>query len=186
MIWEQVLLVACALNIAGLRSRILAILLALMALVPLNDGVSLAMALRGLWGDLSITLLQLLLLAFAGKAPADLRFGYRAPLCIVLLAAMLYASALGPWNLDLYRLGYQPTVLVAISSVVALVTWWRGQTFWLWLLSIDLLAWGAGWMESTNLLDYMLDPLLMFAMLALALRNGYRAHRNRKLLLARS
>ena len=184
MIWAQVLIVGYVLTLIGLRSRIGALLLALLSLMPLHEGVSLAMALRGLWGDPGITTLQLLVLAFAGKAPPALRYGYRAPLCIALLAAALYACAIGPWNLDLYRLGYQPATLVAMLGVISLIVLWRGQSLWLWLLTIDLIAWHGGWLESTNLWDYLLDPLLMFAMLALALRNGYRAHRNRKTLLA--
>jgi hypothetical protein len=181
MIWAQVLIVAYALSLIGLRSRILALLLALLTLVPVQ-GVSLAMTLRGLWGDPSITTLQLLMLTLAGKTLPSLRSGYRAPLCIALFSAALYASALGPWNLDLYRLGYQPGSLVAVFGAIAMIAWWRGNTFWLWLLTIDLLGWHAGWLESTNLWDALLDPLLMFVMLALALRNGYRASRNRQLL----
>ena len=187
MIWVQILIVAYSLSLIGLRSRILALLLALLALVPVQ-GVSLAMALRGLWGDPSITTLQLLVISFAGKAPPALRYGYRVPLCIALLAAALYASALGPGNIDLYRLGYQPAALITVLGTVTLIAWWRKQALWLWLLTIDLIAWrigsGGGWLESTNLWDYLLDPLLMLAMLALAWRNGYRAHRNRKTLLA--
>jgi len=184
MIAAQVLIVAWLLNWLGLRSRLVAVLLALLALVPVHGGVSMAMALRGLWGDPSVTTLQLLVLALVGKTPPELRDGWRAPALITLLAAALYASALGPWNFDLYRLGYQPAALVAILGAIALLAWWRGQTLYLWLLAIDLLAWRTGWLESTNLWDALLDPLLAFALLALALRNAYRAHRSRAVLPA--
>lgn len=183
MIWAQVPIVACLLVMLGLRSRMLALLLALLILIPLRESVSLAMALRGLWGDPSITTLQLLALTLTGKVPQSLRSGYRAPAVIALSGLALYASALGPWNLDLYRFGYQPALLGGILAAVALAAWWRGQAWWLWLLTIDLFAWRAGCLESSNLWDTLLDPLLMLAMLALALRNGYRASRNRKLIL---
>lgn len=183
MIWVQVLIVAWLLVIVGLRSRLLALLFSLLALVPVHEGVSLAMALRGLWGDPSITTLQLLALALLGKTPMALRFDWRAPAGIALLGVALYASALGPWNLDLYRLGYQPLLPVGAMAAIALLACWRGQTLWLWLTAIDLIAWRAALLESTNLWDYCLDPLLVVAMLALALRNGYRAGRNRKPLL---
>jgi len=185
MIWAQVLIVAWSLAILARRSRIAASLLALLVLIPVHEGISAAMALRGLWGDPSITSLQLLTLAFAGITPTAIRHGWRAPAAIALLCAVLYASALGPWNPDLYRLGYQPAALVAAIGAIALFAWWRGQALYLWLLAIDLLAWNAGWLESTNLWDALLDPLLMFVMLALALRNGYRAHQNRKILLVK-
>ena len=175
MIWAQVLIVAYSLTLIGMRSRILVLLLALLTLAPVQ-GVSLAMALRGLWGDPSITTLQLLVLAFAGKTPPALRHGYRMPLCIALLAAALYASALGSWNLDLYRFGYQPAELVTVFGAIALIAWRRGNPLWLSLLSIDLLAWHGGWLESSNLWDYLLDPLLALVMLVLAIRNSRRRH----------
>jgi len=186
MIGAQVLIVAWLLVLIGVRSRIAAVLLALLVLVPVHGGVSPAMALRGLWGDPSVTTLQLLVLALAGRTPPALRSGWRAPACLTVVAAALYASALGPWNLDLYRFGYQPAALAAAFGAIALIAWWRGQPLYLWLLAIDLIAWRAGCLESTNLWDALLDPLLMFAMLALILRNGYRASQNRKVLPAGS
>lgn len=186
MILGQVLIVAWLLTLFGLRSRVVALLLGFLTLVPVHGGVSAAMALRGLWGDPSITTLQLLILAWAGKTPSSLRVGWRTPACFALAAAALYASYLGPWNFDLYRLGYQPAALVAFFGVLALVSWWRGQSIYLFLLATDLVAWRTRWLESTNLWDALLDPLLMAAMLALALRNAHGARQNRKALLAGS
>ena len=182
MIWAQVLIVAWLLTVLGVRSRFVAAIIASLALLPLPEGVSPALALRGLWGDPSITSLQLLALAFVGSTPASLRHGWRVPTAIALLCVSLYASALGPWNIDLYRLGYQPAVLLAALGAIALIAWWRGQPLCLWLLAIDLLAWRAGLLESSNFWDTLLDPLLMSVMLALALRNGYRARQNRHII----
>ncbi len=184
MIAAQVLIVAGLLVLIGVRSRIAAVLLALLVLVPVHGGVSPAMALRGLWGDPSVTTLQLLVLALAGRTPSALRSGWRAPAFLAMVAAALYASALGPWNFDLYRFGYQPAALVAAFGALALIAWWRGQPLYLWLLAIDLLVWRTGWLESTNLWDALLDPLLMFALAALAIRHGYRHCQNRKMVLA--
>lgn len=179
MLWMQALIVAGLLHGVAGRSRLLAIALAPLVFIPLGDGNSIATALRSLWGDPSITTVQLLLLTLSGAALADLRHGWRVPALAVVAGALLYASALGPWNIDLYRLGYQPAYLVALTGALALAAWWRGQALYLWLLVIDLFAWRMGWLESTNFWDSLLDPLLLFVMLALALRNGYRAHRNR-------
>ena len=179
MIVVQVLIVAWLLTLLGVRSRFLAALISLLVLVPVRDGVSAAMALRGLWGDPSITTLQLLVLAWVGATPRAFSEGWRAPACIAALALPLYASALGLWNLDLdlYRFGYQPAALVAALGVVALVAWWQGEPLYLYLLAIDLAAWRAGVLESTNLWDALFDPLLMFAMMALTLRNAYRTYK---------
>jgi len=179
MIAAQVLLVAWLLTLLGVRSRFVAALLSLLVLVPVHDGVSAAMALRGLWGDPSITTLQLLVLAWVGATPKAFGEDWRAPAFVAALAAALYATALGPWNFDLYRFGYQPAALVAVLGAIALVAWWRGESLYLYLLAIDLAAWRAGLLESTNLWDVLLDPLLMIAMLALAIRNGYRADKIR-------
>ena len=184
MIGAQVLIIAWVLTLIGVRSRILAVLLALLVLVPVHAGVSPAMALRGLWGDPSITTLQLLVLACAGRTPPALHSGWRAPAFITLVAAALYASALGPWNLDLYRFGYQPVALVAAFGAIALIAWWQGEALYVWLLAIDLIVWRTGWLESSNLWDALLDPLLMFVMAAIVLRNGYRAYQDRKTVLA--
>lgn len=180
MIWAQVLIVAWLLTLFGIHSRMVALLVALLVLAPIHEGVSPAMALRGLWGDPSITTLQLMLLSFVGGIPAALSHGWRAPAAIALFCMALYVSALGPWDIDLYRMGYQPATLVVALGIIALMAWWQRHGFCLWLLAIDLYAWHAGWLESPNLWDTLLDPLLMCAMLALALRNGYRAHQNRK------
>lgn len=177
MIWAQVLIVAWMLTLLGFRSRFIAFPIALLALVPVHDGVSLAMALRGLWGDPGITALQLLVLAFMGRTPATFRHGWHAPAVIVLLSLALYASALGPWDIDLYRLGYQPGWLVSALGAIALIAWWRGQSLCLWLLAVDLLAWHAGLLESRNLWDALLDPLLMLVMAVLALRNIHQCYK---------
>jgi hypothetical protein len=188
MIWAQMLIVywlAFGLMLAfGRRSLFIALVIALLAMAPLHENISAAMALRGLWGDPSITSMLLMVLSLFGKLPSALRFDWRLPALAALLGILLYASALGPWNIDLYRFGYQPVWLVAVLGAIALIAWGRGQAIYLWLLGIDLLAWQANWLESTNLWDALFDPLLIIVMLVLALRNGYRARQHRKILLA--
>jgi hypothetical protein len=174
MIWTQVLMIYWLLRLIGMRSRLIVLIISLCTLIPLQGGVSIAMALRGLWGDPCITTLQLLVLALIGTLPLSLRGDWRLPALIAAISVLLYASALGPWDLDLYRLGYQPTALLMASGAIVLLLWWRGQSLWLWLLTIDLLAWYGGWLESTNFWDYLLDPLLMLVMVILALRNKHK------------
>jgi hypothetical protein len=179
MLLGQSLIVAWLITRIGKRARLSALGAALLILLPIHDGVSAAMALRGLWGDPSITALQLLALSALGRTPAALTAGWRGPAVIVAMAAALYPMALGFGDFDPYRLGYQPWLMLAVLGLAALVAWWRGQPLYLWLLAVDLLAFAAGLPESTNLWDTLLDPLLAFAALILMLRNGWRTYQEK-------
>jgi hypothetical protein len=174
MLWMQVLIVAWLLHIVAGRSRVFSVVVALFALIPFGEGDSLATAMRGLWGDPSITSLPFLALAMLDKTPMSLRHGWRLPAFVAVIGVALTLSALGPWNIDLYRLGYQPAWLVGMLGIVAVAAWWRENALCLWLLAIDLFVWQAGWLASTNLWDYLLDPLLVIVMFALAIRNTHR------------
>lgn len=177
MLLAQVLIIAALLTwLLPQRWHLLAIVIGLSSLLPLPE-VSPAMALRGLWGDPSITGLQLLVLFLLQRPPAAFAQGWRGPLLIALLGAAFYPLALGLGDWDPYRLGYQPIILLPLLAAPALVAWWRGQAVWLWLLAVDLLAWAAGLLESPNLWDTLLDPLLALACLFLAARNGWRSYK---------
>ena len=172
MIYAQLLLLAFIL--ARLLPRRLAGLvlpLCLAALIPF-DGVSAIMVSRSLWGDPSITSLQLLVIALAGARPAALCQDWLPPALIAATGSAFYALALGSGPFDPYRYGYQPVILVVLLALAALYLWRRGQSLWLWLLVIDLLAFALGLPESTNLWDTLLDPLLILACGVLAVRNG--------------
>jgi hypothetical protein len=172
------MILAQALLLTWLLSRLLprrliwlAATLGLCALIPWSHGISLAAALRALWGDPSITTVQLLALAVLGRSPPAFAADWRAPALIAGIGMLFYALALGVGDFDPYRLGFQPVLLVTTVAVPALAFGWRGQALWLWLLAIDLLAFAAGALESTNFWDYLLDPLLAIACVILALRN---------------
>ena len=157
-------------------SRTAALIVAVLAQVQWSNGLSAAIALRGLWGDPSITTLQLLVIAFLGRSPASLARGVLAPALFAGAAAFFYLHSLGSGPLDLYTLGDTTgrPVLIASGALVVLMLWERGHAFWLWLFAIDLIAFAAHVPESANLWDSLLDPLLAFACLFLALRNGWR------------
>jgi hypothetical protein len=147
---------------------------AALALLPVADGVSAAMALRALWGDPSVTTLQLLILALAGRpAPID-----RAPAAaLAIFGIAFYVLALGLGDFDPYRLGYAgwPAVaLVAVLAGPALLAWRQGQPLWLWLLAVDVAVFAAGLPESGNLWDVLFDPLLVAAAMIHAVRSRRR------------
>jgi hypothetical protein len=161
------------------RSRILAIGLGLVALIPLHEGISTAMALRGLWGDPSITTSLLAILSLSNRLPPLISRGWRLPALFAVAGIAFYALVLGCSNLDLYRLGYQPSAMVGILSVLALLAWWCGHVRFVWLLALDLFAFAAGLHESPNLWDTLFDPLLVITALVLAVSNAWRLYKEK-------
>ena len=162
------------------QSRLFAAGAAALSLIPLADGISAAMALRALWGDPSITTLQLLALSLAGR-PAGIGRAPAAAFALFGIAFYLLSLGdfgLGDWGLgdfDPYRLGYAAWPLTTALGAAALFAWWRGQPIYLWLLAVDLAVFATGLPESTNLWDALFDPLLVLAALIAAARSLRRA-----------
>lgn len=174
MILAQALLLAwLLLRFLPRRFGWLAFILAAGALIPLNEGVSLAMALRALWGDPSVTTLQLITLSVVGRTPALFQNSWRVPAAIAVSGLLFYPLALGAGDFDPYRLGYQPALLVMLFAIPALTLWWRGQHMWLWILAVDLAAFAAHLLESTNFWDYVMDPLLISACVVLTVHGAF-------------
>ena len=159
----------------------LATLLAVIAvavLVPLGP-LPLAVCLRGATGDLSITTLVLLGGAIRrgllGWPPPE-RHGRFALLGGIAGAALgLYPMALGVGLLDPYRSGYGSPWLVGGLLVVALAAWFGRLPVIATCLALATLGWTLRWYESTNLWDYLLDPLVgLYALGAVASRGARR------------
>ncbi|HTY04851.1 MAG TPA: hypothetical protein VMC81_14105 [Rhodocyclaceae bacterium] len=159
------------------RHRWLAFVLAACSLIPWHQDVSAAMASRALWGDPSVTTIQLTVLSLLGRAPLAFRRAWRGPAVISIAGLVFYVLALGMGNFDPYQTGYHPVLLVALLAAPAVVLWWRNQPVWLWLLAVDLLAFSAHVLESTNFWDYAIDPLLALVCLILAMRNFFSSPR---------
>ncbi len=145
------------------------------ALVPLGS-LPLAGYLRGAIGDLSITTLTLL-----GAALLRMQLGRpvlqdRNTLLLLLIvaAAGFYPLALGWGEYDPYRLGYGSYWLLAYLLGLALLAAWKGFFAVTFAIAAAVLAWSAGWYESTNLWDYLLDPLVAAYAVAAFIRQGVR------------
>lgn len=77
----------------------------------------------------------------------------------------LYPSALGWGRFDVYTLGWNFSALTVAVGALAIGLIWRGHRFHLVLMAA-LLAWQLGLMESRNLWDYLVDPILLVVSLA--------------------
>jgi hypothetical protein len=135
--------------------------LMLLSFVPLPQWGCLACVLRGLWGDVSLTTLQLAACAAVGRPllPVTLRRPFY--LAVSLIGLGFYPLALGLAPVDPYRLGWQPLWMLLILAGLTPVLW-RWAPVLLVILGVDVLAFALGLLESRNLWDYLLDPLLFF------------------------
>lgn len=125
-------------------------------------GVSLAGFVRGITGDLSATTLVLLMLVLARSffdhvlvEDSNRRLTLQT---IAIAAVVFYPFALGFTMFDPYRLGYGN--LWFMTALLGLAVWscLRYSTLTALCIALAVAAWSAGWYESPNLWDYMLDP----------------------------
>jgi hypothetical protein len=126
---------------------------------PLGLGMELPLVayVRGVTGDLSIVLTLLLwgsLLPSSKPTPIAFKFA------IAIVAFSFYPFALGLGMIDPYAWGYGSIAffiaVLVFAIICALANWTKG----VWIIAIAIIAWAAQWHESSNLWDYLLDPLL--------------------------
>ncbi|MBI3901460.1 MAG: hypothetical protein HY306_00720 [Nitrosomonadales bacterium] len=165
----------------------LACAVAVVFLIPFG-GLSPAAYVRGVTGDLSITTQMLLMLAILGGlrgvsiTPTSFKEEGGRPILLLLIAIaalFLYPMALGMGMFDPYRLGYGDPWFLGALLIVALSSCFL--RLWLPALGIALAvsAWALGWLESPNLWDYLLDPLLAVYALGALLKRGMRIYMRR-------
>jgi hypothetical protein len=145
-------------------------------------GLSLAGFVRGITGDLSMTTLLLLAMAlvrslsgYALVEDANRQLTLRA---IAIAAVVFYPFALGFSSFDPYRLGYGNLWFMVLLLGGAIWSSLRYSTLLALCIALAVAAWSAGWYESPNLWDYLLDPWL--AVYALVVEGKYWwAHRGK-------
>lgn len=172
---------ACLLLVPAVRrlsTRHLSWLLAmvfLLALLPLND-LPLAGYTRGMVGDLSIPTLVLIGLAVLRPYGIAASEKSRAQLLLVIAAVTLifYPMTLGISLYDPYRLGYGDTGFFIAVLLIALWAWWRQSNLIVLCIALATLEWSLGIYESSNVWDYLLDPLLASYALFAVLQQGYK------------
>ena len=79
--------------------------------------------------------------------------------------------ALGAGAYDPYRLGYGDPRFVAALLLFALFAWFGKFMLISLCIAFATFAWAAGWYESGNLWDYLLDPFVStYAPVAITIR----------------
>lgn len=164
------------------RGRVGGIFFAVMilSLVPFGQ-LSAAACVRGAFGDLGITTLVLLggatLRRLNGAASVESRARFALLAFVAVAALALYPMALGIGRFDPYHLGYGSPWFLGGLFAVALTAWFGRVHLLAVCLALATLAWSVRWYESTNLWDYLLDPLLSFYALGALVTCGVRAIR---------
>lgn len=143
------------------RSRfrmVLALTSAALLLIPLGELLAVEYV-RAAIGDLSIVT-QVLLAAFiAGYTPGRRQLG--AIMAAALAGAVfLYPAALGIIQFDPYALGYTSPYFVAALAALTVAAWYLRLEWLAACLLVGVAAKAAGVLESQNLWDYLVDPLL--------------------------
>lgn len=134
---------------------------------PLGFGMELPLVayVRGVTGDLSIALTLLL---WSSLLPTNKSTPVAFKLAVAIIAICFYPLALGWGMIDPYTWGYgNVAFLIAtllFAMICALANWIKGT----WIIAFSIVAWSLNWHESSNLWDYLLDPILaMWALLTL-------------------
>ena len=133
----------------------------------------LAAYVRGFTGELSI--MSMLLLWTAYFSPKELKLPAFMKVWIALVAIAFYPLALGFGMLDPYAWGYDSIILLVVVIATALVALLMGSNRIAIILAIAILAWAAGWHESANLWDYILDPFLGLWAIGALIQSAWRA-----------
>jgi|GEM_PF-156005 len=144
--------------------RIIFFLALIICLAPLAD-FSLSHYIRVITGDLSIT--SLIWLGFSAylsltrtdQTPQANEIAIAA--VIVAVAMVLYPTALGLTYFDLYKFGFYPIVLGPVVFVVFGYCVWFRYRLAATLLAAGFICYAIGALESDNLWDYLLDPVIV-------------------------
>jgi hypothetical protein len=168
----QVLLLAVLVTIISgrfiqnFRRRVwfVAVLLAIGLFLPVS-GLTIAQWLRSVTGDLSV-----LTLVIFSNILAQRLFNFKLvqatsikPLLlgVALVGVVFYPMALGVSAFDPYRLGYAPVLMPALLCLVSIIAWLKAKRDLAIILLLPLLAFNLHLLESGNLWDYLLDPILL-------------------------
>ena len=134
------------------------------ALLPLFADLSASEYFRGVFGDLSVTTQLLLYAAVFTRCTRKKSYNccekWGMLSVIAVAGTLFYPFALGVGYFDPYSLGYGSYGLLLGALLLALLAWQRGWYFSSLIISVALLGWSFGLLESRNLWDYLIDPAI--------------------------
>ena len=141
---------------------IIFITLMLLMLLPM-DGLILAGYVRGLMGDPSFATVLMMVMATIMHLARHRTFDERniSVFLLLLLGAgcLLYPLALGLGTYDPYALGYGSWGFYIVLLAITLIAWWLNlHLVVIWIVGA-VGAFTVNLFESTNLWDYLIDPL---------------------------
>jgi hypothetical protein len=146
---------------------VLVLLIGNLVFWPLGFGMELPLVayVRGVTGDLSIILTLLL---WSSLLPENKSTPQAFKLAITIIAICFYPLALGWGMIDPYVWGYGNMVFLTGALVFAVICAFSNWTKGTWIIAFSIVAWSIYWHESSNLWDYLLDPILaMWTLLTL-------------------
>lgn len=151
-----------------LRNAVIGIVIVLGMFLPVA-GLTLGQWIRSVVGDFSV----FTLVVFANILAQRLfHFSLLHPtsrnsllLGIVLLGLIFYPLALGLSSFDPYHLGYAPGLMSVLLCLGSLVAWIKTRYDLAIVLLLPLIAFNLHLLESYNLWDYLLDPILLLYIL---------------------
>ncbi|MFL6713449.1 MAG: hypothetical protein ACJ8LN_11050 [Sulfurifustis sp.] len=147
------------------RAALAAIAMAAGALifVPVGDLSTVEYA-RGALGDLSITSQVLLIVYLAscviGRRLIDAQNFKAIMFSVAGAALLLYPLALGLTYFDPYALGYRSVYFATALLFGTLLAWYAGRYWLVACVVLALLSHAGGVLESDNIWDYLIDPLI--------------------------
>ena len=132
--------------------------------VPLA-GSTVAQWFRSVLGDLSV----LTLVVFADilakrlwhRNVLDASSRKALLLVVAVVGVVFYPLSLGVGPIDPYRLGYTPLMMVYLLGLTSVIAWLRQVRILAVILLLPMLAYNLHLLESDNLWNYLLDPVLV-------------------------
>ncbi len=158
--------IACAINLRKNYSYALAVVTLIVVLLPI-DSLSVTQVIRGIFGDLSIT--SIILLGYFMISPMTFSKQSRQIFILVVITGVIfYPAALGLGMIDPYQWGYLntyraievPLIFLASLIVLLMVAGAMKNSLIMLCVCVALGAYILGAMESKNIWDYLIDPLV--------------------------
>jgi len=158
-----VLLIGARYRLKPKSETIVVALVALVMLIPVH-GLSLFMYVWSIIGDLSLTsksyLGAWLLYRLGGPVVTDMKEVRRVLGAVAVIGLVFYPLSLGLSPFDPYGVGYSASLLIVLTVVLLVYGMRKGYLVLTASMLLGLWGYLLGLMESDNLFDYLLDPLL--------------------------